>query len=79
MTTSVFSGTVSIERTSKPVLMFLSDSASEPVLEKKSGSPVAMTLPTLPVPRGNFIARSFSEVSRNFFSLAGSFPQSVGE
>ena len=79
MTMLVFSGTVSIECTSKPVFMFLSEAASGPLLVKKSGWPVSMTLPTLPVPFGSFISSSFSAVCLNCSSLALLPPHNVGE
>jgi hypothetical protein len=79
ITTLVLSGTVSIECTSKPVFMFLSEDASGPCAWKNSGSPDLMTLPTLPVPSGSLSASSFVAVSLNFCSLVLSPLHRVGE
>lgn len=78
MTTLVLSGTVSIERTSKPVFMFCREAASVLLMVKKGGA-VGDDLPTLPVPSDSLRARSFSEDSLSYFSLAGSFDQTGGE
>ena len=61
----VLSGTVSIERTSKPVVWAIDcmKGAWLSVLRKNTGSPVSMTLPTMPFPSGSFSARSLAAVS----------------
>ena len=76
----VFSGTVTIDFTSKPVV-FASDAipCGSSLWRKNSDWPVWMTLPTLPVPAGKRSASSFAAVSWNFFSFAASPLQSVGE
>lgn len=79
MTMFVLSGTVSMEFTSKPTSIFLRVAASAPLPLKKRGSPVLMTLPTLPVPAGSLRASSLRLVSRKVTSLPLSVPQSVGE
>jgi hypothetical protein len=70
---------VRIERTSKPVFMFCREAASGPLMVKKRGGAVGDDLPTLPVPSDSLCAKSFSEDSLSYFSLAGSFDLRGGE
>ena len=75
----VFSGTVSIELTSKPTFRFFRLAASDSLLLKNSGSPVAITLPTLPVPAGNLRGEQlFSRIPKLHFLARITAPEGGG-
>ena len=81
MVIEVLRGTVSIERTSNPVVVAMDVimGAWLSVFLKKTGSPVLITLPTMPVPRGIFSWRSLASISLNLPSFFLSSLQRVGE
>ena len=75
------SATVSIERTSKPVVWAIDamNGAWLSVLRKEYGSPVSMTLPTMPLPIGTFRGQSGWRRYREIFFPSPVTRPRVGE